>query len=81
MFQTLATYVGSSFVGQFNKFGLTFQVYAQADARVPPAARGYRSLPVRNQHGDMIPLGTMVTIEPIAGAPLVSLYNLYPSST
>ena len=32
VFQTLATYVGSSFVGQINKFGLTFQVYAQADA-------------------------------------------------
>ena len=32
VFQTLATYLGSSFVGQINKFGLTFQVYAQAEA-------------------------------------------------
>ncbi len=32
VFQTLATYVGSSFVGQINKFGLTFQVYVEADA-------------------------------------------------
>ena len=38
-------------------------------------------LPVRNKQGSMIPLGTMVTIEPSVGPSLLSLYNLYPSST
>ena len=32
VFATLASYLGSSYVKQFNKFGRTFQVYAQADA-------------------------------------------------
>jgi HAE1 family hydrophobic/amphiphilic exporter-1 len=81
VFQTLATYVGSSFVGQINKFGLTFQVYAQADAasRVTPA--DIEALPVRTNDGTMVPLGTMVTISPTTGPALVQLYNLYPSAT
>ena len=38
-------------------------------------------LTVRNNNGDMIPLGTLVTIKPTVGSPLISLYNLYPSAT
>jgi len=81
VFQTLATYVGSSFVGQINKFGLTFQVYAQADAsaRLTPAA--IEALPVKAGNGTMVPLGTVVTITPNTGPALVQLYNLYPSAT
>ena len=40
-----------------------------------------RNLTVRNAQGDMIPLGTLVRIEPTVGAPLISLYNLYPSAS
>jgi HAE1 family hydrophobic/amphiphilic exporter-1 len=81
VFSTLASYLGSSFVNQFNKFGRTFQVYAQADARFRLTTRDIERLMVRNQQGDMIPLGTVATITPSAGPSLISLYNLYPSST
>jgi hydrophobic/amphiphilic exporter-1 (mainly G- bacteria), HAE1 family len=81
VFSALSTYLGSDFVSQFNKFGRVFQVYAQADARFRLRPRDIENLSVRNQDGDMIPLGTMVTIEPVVGAPLISLYNLYPSSS
>jgi hydrophobic/amphiphilic exporter-1 (mainly G- bacteria), HAE1 family len=81
VFQTLATYVGSSYVGQINKFGLTFQVYAQADAkdRVTPTEVG--ALPVRTGNGTMVPLGTIISVTPSTGPALVQLYNLYPSAT
>jgi hydrophobic/amphiphilic exporter-1 (mainly G- bacteria), HAE1 family len=81
VFQTMSTYVGSSFVGQINKFGLTFQVYAQADAasRVTPA--DIEALPVRAGDGTMVPLGTIVEITPTTGPALAQLYNLYPSAT
>ena len=81
VFQTLSTYVGSSFVGQINKFGLTFQVYAQADSayRLTPAA--IEALPVRAGNGTMVPLGTVVDVKPDTGPALVQLYNLYPSAT
>ena len=77
----MAAYLGSTYVSQFNKFGWVFQIYVQADARFRLRPRDIENLSVRNQQGDMIPLGTMVSIEPVVGVPLISLYNLYPSSS
>jgi hydrophobic/amphiphilic exporter-1 (mainly G- bacteria), HAE1 family len=81
VFATLATYFGSTYVVQFNKFGRVFQVYAQADSQFRLRPRDIENLSVRNQQGDMIPLGTLVSIAPTVGPSLISLYNLYPSST
>ncbi len=81
VFATLATYFGSSYIAQFNKFGRVFQVYAQADAAFRLRPRDIEQLTVRNQGGDMVPLGTLVKIDLIVGAPLITLYNLYPSSS
>ncbi|MBS4004050.1 MAG: efflux RND transporter permease subunit [Afipia sp.] len=81
VFSTLAAYLGSSYVNQFNKFGRTFQVYAQADALFRLTAKDIAHLTVRNQQGAMIPLGTIATITPAVGPSLISLYNLYPSAT
>ncbi len=81
VFDALASYLGSSYITQFNKFGRVFQIYAQADAafRVQPQDIG--NFAVRNQQGEMVPLGTVITIKPTVGPSLISLYNLYPSST
>jgi HAE1 family hydrophobic/amphiphilic exporter-1 len=81
VFSTLAAYLGSSYVDQFNKFGRTFQVYVQADSQFRLRPQDIELLPVRNKQGSMIPLGTMVKITPAVGPSLLSLYNLYPSST
>jgi hydrophobic/amphiphilic exporter-1 (mainly G- bacteria), HAE1 family len=81
VFNTLATYFGSAYVQQFNKFGRVFQVYVQADAAFRLRPRDIDNLWVRNQEGNMIPLGTLVTMSPTVGPPLISLYNLYPSSS
>ncbi len=81
IFSTLSSYMGSSFVNQFNKFGRTFQVYTQADAQFRLTLRDMANMMVRNSNGDMIPLGTVATITPSVGPSLISLYNLYPSAT
>src|SRR6202035_2863204 len=81
VFATLATYLGSTYVVQFNKFGRVFQVYAQADAAFRLRPRDIENLSVRNQQGNMVPLGTVASVTPAVGAPLISLYNLYPSSS
>ncbi|MEA2791224.1 MAG: hypothetical protein QOG73_3630 [Acetobacteraceae bacterium] len=81
VFQALSTYVGSSFVGQINKFGLTFQVYTQADPSARVTTADIEALPVRTGNGTMVPLGTVVEISPSTGPALVQLYNLYPSAT
>jgi HAE1 family hydrophobic/amphiphilic exporter-1 len=81
IFSTLSSYMGASFVNQFNKFGRTFQVYAQADSQFRVTLRDIENLMVRNSNGDMIPIGTVAKITPAVGPSLISLYNLYPSST
>jgi HAE1 family hydrophobic/amphiphilic exporter-1 len=81
VFSTLSSYLGASYVNQFNRFGRTFQVYAQADARFRLTVRDIENLMVRNQQGDMIPLGTVAKITPAVGPSLISLYNLYPAAT
>src|SRR5215472_17376851 len=81
IFSALSTYMGSSFVNQFNKFGRVFQVYTQADARNRLTLRDIANMTVRNSNGDMIPIGTVAEITPTVGPSLISLYNLYPSST
>ncbi|WP_274628076.1 efflux RND transporter permease subunit [Arvimicrobium flavum] len=81
VFQTLAGYLGSSYVSQFNKFGRVFQIYVQGDAQFRLTPDDITRLTVRNQNGDMIPLGTLLTITPAVGPSVISLYNLYPSAS
>ncbi len=81
VFQTLAGYLGSSYVSQFNKFGRVFQIYVQGDSEFRLTPENIANLTVRNQHGDMIPIGTVLTISPSVGPSLISLYNLYPSAS
>jgi HAE1 family hydrophobic/amphiphilic exporter-1 len=81
VFNALGGYLGSSYVNQITKFGRTFQVFVQADANFRLNVEEVRQLSVRNNAGNMIPLGTLVNIEPVTGPSLISLYNLYPSST
>jgi HAE1 family hydrophobic/amphiphilic exporter-1 len=81
IFSTLSSYMGSTFVNQFNKFGRTFQVYVQADSQFRLTVGDIERLAVRNSQGDMIPLGTVAKITPAVGPSLISLYNLYPSAS
>jgi len=81
VFSALAGYLGSSYVDQFNAFGRTFQIYVQGDSQFRLRLEDVKNLTVRNKNGDMIPLGTLISIEPTVGPPLISLYNLYPSAT
>lgn len=81
VFQTLAGYLGSTYVSQFNKFGRVFQIYVQGDSQFRLSPEDIGRLTVRNQNGDMIPLGTVLTVTPSVGPSLISLYNLYPSAS
>lgn len=77
----LSSFVGSSYVGQFNKFGHVFQIYVQAEAAARVTPEQLKSLMIRNSAGNMVPLGTLAEIAMETGPSLISLYNLYPSAT
>lgn len=77
---TLQTYLGSSYVNLFSKFGQVFQVYVQADEDSRMTVGDVRNFYVRNKSGAMVPLGTLTDMSPTVGPSIISLYNLYPSS-
>jgi HAE1 family hydrophobic/amphiphilic exporter-1 len=81
VFSALASFLGSSYVDQFNAFGRVFQIYVQADAAFRLRTEDIQNYWVRNKNGDMIPLGTLVKVTPAVGPSLISLYNLYPSAS
>ncbi len=74
---TLQIYLGSLYVNDFNRFGRTWQVVVQADARFRRKAEDVRKLMVRNNKGAMVPLGSVCTVRE-SNAPLVlTRYNMY----
>jgi len=80
VFQTMQVYLGSLYVNDFNRFGRTYQVMAQADAPFRAQKEDVLRLKTRNIHGDMVPLGALVTIEETFGPDVVAHYNGFPSA-
>jgi HAE1 family hydrophobic/amphiphilic exporter-1 len=81
VFNTLQTYLGSYYVNDFNKFGRTWQVKVQADHRFRVEPGDIRQLEVRDIKGQMIPIGTLVSVEQILGPQTILRYNLYPAAS
>jgi HAE1 family hydrophobic/amphiphilic exporter-1 len=81
IFSTLTDYVGSTYVNQFNKFGLSLQVYVQADSKYRLHPDDLLNLHVRSKDGNMVPLSAVASLGPTVAPPLVTLYNLFPSAT
>ena len=80
-FNTLQTYLGSSYVNLFSKFGQVFQVYVQAEASSRMSLEDVRHFYVKNKSGEMVPLGTLTDINLAVGPAIIPLYNLYPASS
>ncbi len=80
IYQTMQSYLGSSFVNLFTRFGHNYMVYTQADAPYRLGIDGLKSYHVRSQGGDMVPLGTLAEIKSTQGASVFPLYNLFPSA-
>ncbi len=80
VFNTMNAYLGSAYVNDFNKFGRTWQVNVQADHQFRVEPEDIRRLDVRNAAGDMVPLGTLIKVEPMLGPQIIQRYNLYPSA-
>ncbi len=79
--QTLQTYLGSSYVNLFNKFNQSFQVRVQAEADYRRQLQDIGKLSVVNQHGQMVPLGSLLQVRRVLGSDLNTRFNLYPAAT
>ncbi|HSD15802.1 MAG TPA: multidrug efflux RND transporter permease subunit [Thermomonas sp.] len=80
LFDTLQTYLGSAYVNDFNMFGRTWQVVAQADAPFRDDVSDIARLRTRNANGEMVPIGSMVDIRHTYGPDPVIRFNGYPAA-
>lgn len=80
VFGTLQTYLGSSYINDFNLFGRTYRVTAQADAPFRNEASDITNLRVRSTSGEMVPLGSIVTLSDTSGPYRVVRHNLFPAA-
>lgn len=80
VFSTIGTFLGSSYVNNFVKFGRTYQVKVEGAADSRAVVEDLRLLNVRNTKGEMVPMSAFTTIENRMGAENLTRYNTYISS-
>jgi hydrophobe/amphiphile efflux-1 (HAE1) family protein len=79
-FDTLSTFMGSTYVNDFNILGQTYRVTAQADNPFRLSVRDVQNLRTRSTAGDMVPLGAVATFQDVTGPYRVPRYNLFPAA-
>ncbi len=80
VFETMQINLGSLYVNDFNRFGRTYQVVAQADAEFRAHADDILRLKTRNNAGQLVPLGALVKVRESYGPERVMRYNGYPAA-
>lgn len=80
IFRTMQIYLGSLYINDFNQFGRTYQVIAQADAQYRATPDDIKALKTRNVNGDMIPLGAIVDVQETFGPDTAMRYNGFRSA-
>ncbi len=79
VFQTLQTYLGSTYINLFNKFNQSFQVRIQGASDYRRQLDDIKGLYVANRDGQMVPMGALVRIHRTLGSDLLTRYNMYPA--
>ncbi|HEX8817273.1 MAG TPA: efflux RND transporter permease subunit [Terriglobales bacterium] len=77
LYETVQTFMGGSLINFFNRFGLQWQVYVQADGDYRTKAENLGKFYVRNAAGAMVPLSTLTSTYPRTGAEFMMRYNLF----
>ncbi|HEY5409506.1 MAG TPA: efflux RND transporter permease subunit, partial [Caulobacteraceae bacterium] len=80
IYDTLNIYLGSLYVNDFNLFGRTYEVVAQAEPEFTQDRSNILALKVRSASGGMVPLGSVATLRDAAGPTRVVRYNLFPTA-
>jgi len=80
VFDTLQIYLGSLYVNDFNIFGRTYSVVAQADSQFRMHPEDIAKLKTKNTQGNMVPLGSIIDVKEITGPDKITRYNMYPAA-
>ncbi len=74
---TVSTYLGSSYVNDFNRFGRQYKVFVQAEGQNRLSQDDLASYYVRSKTGEIIPLSTLAVVEDITGPSYTNRFNMY----
>jgi len=77
VFTTIQAFMGSLYINDFTTYNRTFHVVVQADTAYRTMISDMNKYYVRNQAGTMVPLGTVISYQPIDAAPLISHFNIF----
>jgi multidrug efflux pump len=77
LFETLQINLGSLYVNDFNRFGRTYQVVAQAEPQFRDDVQDITRLKTRNLAGEMVPVGSLIKVKESFGPDRVTHYNGY----
>jgi HAE1 family hydrophobic/amphiphilic exporter-1 len=77
VFTTIQAYMGSLYINDFTTYNRTFHVVVQADTAFRSLVSEMNKYYVRNQAGQMVPLGTVISYQPVEAAPLISHFNIF----
>ncbi|QWF71436.1 multidrug efflux RND transporter permease subunit [Methylomonas paludis] len=80
VFDTLQVYLGSLYINDFNTFGRSYQVVAQADAEFRMQSEDIAKLKTKNLQGGMVPLEAIADVREISGPDKITRYNMYPAA-
>lgn len=77
IFSALQTFLGGLYINDFNKYGRTYRVMAQADSQFRESPQNVSSFYVRSSDKKMVPLSTLTSYRSIKGPEYITRYNLY----
>ncbi|MDB5023344.1 MAG: bepE 6, partial [Mucilaginibacter sp.] len=80
VFTTIQAYMGSLYINDFTTYNRTFHVVVQADTAFRTLISDMNKYYVRNQAGQMVPLGTVISYQPTEASPLISHFNIFRSA-
>ncbi|WP_169999934.1 multidrug efflux RND transporter permease subunit [Campylobacter sp. RM9328] len=80
IFNALSATMGSYYINDFNMFGKTYRVYAQAKEKFRNSPEDMRDIFVKNSKGEMVSLATVATLTRSMGPDLVDRFNLFPAA-
>ena len=80
LYQVMQTFMGGSYVNDFNQFGRQWKVFVQAEPESRSKIDNIGSFFVRNKNGDMVPLSTLVTTTEVTGPEFLFRFNLFRSA-
>ena len=79
LYTTVGAFMGGSYVNDFTRFGRLYKTYIQAEPEYRVDESQISNFFIKNNEGEMVPLGTVATIKPISGPDYTQRFNLYRS--